>query len=73
MAAHHEARCWSDGLDEVFYLHLSVISEDLHTKHLLVPKKLHQTKDFEGRRSLSWTSHLTAFDLQLGSNSASPQ
>lgn len=22
MAAHHEARCWSDGLGEVFYLHL---------------------------------------------------
>lgn len=35
-----------------------------------VPEKCHQSKEFGGGRSCSWASHLTAFDLQLGSSSA---
>lgn len=43
------------------------------SQHLLVPKKCHQRKDAGGSGGWRRTDHLTASDLQLGSNSASLQ
>lgn len=60
--------------------HLSVylppvcgISIRLYSKHSLVPEKFHQSNDSGGRRSWRRTLHFTAFDLQLGFDSASLQ
>lgn len=64
--------CSLQNVDNLLHV-LSSTCAFIYSLCLLVPKKCHQSKDFGGWRSLSLTSDLTAFDLQLGSNAASLQ